>query len=209
MVENNFNVMKDLQGYFKEGERKAIYNAAESFRDKVLIRLLWVTGRRICEILNIKVHEIDFQINMIGFHIEKKTQKVDGIRVKKDLVKLKPIDEFTSRLLKQFIEQESLKPTDYLFKSEFNEGRPISRQRAFQVIRRSCDRAGITQVGKTKPHPHHFRHSYAIDMAKKMKNPSDVRKLQIMLEHSNLGVTEQYLQFADEELREMTENIGD
>ena len=201
--------MKDLQGYFKVGERKAIYNAAESPRDKVLIRLLWISGRRISEILNVRVHEIDFQINMISYHIEKKTEKVEGVRQKKDLVKLKPIDSFTAGLLKWYIESQGLKSGQYLFESEFNPGRPISRQRAFQVIRRIAEKAGVEKVGGCLPHPHHFRHSYAIDMAKKMKTPGDVRKLQMILEHSNLGVTEQYLQFADEELREMVEEIGD
>lgn len=209
MAEQNFSVMKDLQGYFKEGERKAIYNAAESPRDKVLIRLLWITGRRITEILDVKVHEIDFQINMISFHIEKKTEKINGIRTKKDLVKLKPIDDFTAKLLKWYIETAGLKQDNYLFESEFKHGSPITRQRAFGIIRKCAEKAGIERVGKTAPHPHHFRHSYAIDMAKKMKTPGDVRKLQMILEHSNLGVTEQYLQFADEELRDMVEDIGD
>jgi site-specific recombinase XerD len=45
-------------------------------------------------------------------------------------------------------------------------------------------------------------------MARKMKSPGDVRKLQMMMEHSNLAVTEQYLQFSDEDVKEMT-NVGD
>ena len=209
MVERNFTVMKDLQGYFKEGERKAMYNAADNPRDKLLIRLLWVTGRRITEILMIKVFEIDFQLNKISFHIEKKTEKVDGIKQKKDLVKLKPIDDFTANLIKWYINSNGLKPEQYLFESEFNPGNPISRQRAFQIIRMIAEKAGIEKVGGKLPHAHHFRHSYAIDMARKMESPADLRKLQMMLEHANLGVTEQYLQFSDEELRDMEKKVGD
>jgi len=224
MPDKNFSVMRDLQGFFKKGERRALYNSAESLRDKVLIRMLWISGRRITEILDVKVHEIDFENDMISFHIGKKTENIkdefgNKVRVKKDLVKLKPIDKFTSNLLKYYIEQYNLSKEDYLFKSDYaweknkrnkiEEINPITRQRAFQIIREISERAGIKKVGKTNPHPHHFRHSYAIDMAKKMKTPADVRKLQMILEHSNLGVTEQYLQFSDEELREMVENIGD
>lgn len=212
MAEKSFNVMRDLQGYFKKGERRAIYNSAAEegkMRDMVLIRLLWFSGRRISEILNVKIHEIDFEINKISFHIDKKTEKRDGIRQKKDLVKLKPMDKDTSNLIKQFIDDSELKPSDYLFKSDFKPDRPISRQRAFQIIRRYTEKIGIEKVGGKKPHPHHFRHSYAVDMARKLKTPADVRKLQILMEHSNLAVTEQYLQFADEELADMVENIGD
>jgi integrase len=208
MVEQNYSAIKDLQGYFKEGERKAMFVAAQSSRDKLLIRMLWVTGRRITEILDIRIHEIDFQINKIAFHIEKKTERVNGVRQKKDLVKLKPIDDFTVRLIKAYIAESNLSSDKYLFESEFNPGRPITRQRAYDIVRWCAEKAGIEQVGGCKPHPHHFRHSYAIDMARKMKSPSDVRKLQMMMEHSNLAVTEQYLQFSDEELKEMT-NVGD
>jgi len=208
MVERNFSVMKDLQGYFKEGERLAIYNAAESHRDKVLIRLLWITGRRITEILNVKVHEIDFQINKISFHIEKKTEKIKGIKQKKDLVRLKPLDKITANILRTYIFDNNLHPNDYLFKSDFKPNFHISRQRAFRIICRCAALAGIEKVGGKLPHPHHFRHSYAIDKARTLKSPADMRKLQIMLEHSNLGVTEQYLQFSDDDLNDMADNIG-
>ena len=196
--EKSFQVMKDLSGYFKDGERERIYNSAESLRDKVLIRLLWVTGRRITEVLNVKVSDIDFDLSKIKFHIEKK---------KIDVVKLKPIDKFTMDLLQFYIKQYNLHPINYLFNSDFKIDSPITRQRAFQIIRKSCFKAGIYKVGDKEPHPHHFRHSFAIDMAKKMKTPADVRKLQLLLDHSTLGVTEQYLQFSDEEVSELVEDL--
>ena len=209
MGEQNFSVIKDLRGYFEEGQRKAIFEAAQNHRDKVLIRLLWITGRRISEILNVKICEINFQDNQISFHIEKKTHKVNGVRQKKDLVRLKPIDIKTSIMLKAYVNEVGLRSDQYLFESEFKPGYPITRQRAFEIVRNCALKAGITKVGSTAPHPHHFRHSYAIDMAKKLKTPGDLRKLQMIMEHANLAVTEQYLQFADWELREMVEEIGD
>lgn len=222
MEENNFNVMKDLQGYFKEGQRKAIYDIAENPRDKVLIRLLWITGRRISEILNIKVHEIDFQINAISIHVEKKTTKLKDSngktvlnengkakKVKLDYISLSYIDDKTANILKYYISTNKLLTTDYLFKSNFNPVKPISRQRAFEIIKSCCNKVGIFKVGKDNPHPHHFRHSYAIDNAKNMKSPADVRKLQLAMNHSSLAVTEQYLKFNIKELKSMLDNIGD
>ena len=223
MVENNsFQVMKDLQGYFKEGERKAIYNAAESLRDKLLIRLLWITGRRINEILNIKVHEIDHELKQITIHIEKKTMKLkdeDGkdvidnegkvTRVKKDVLDISYIDDFTHSIIVAYINNNQLKSNDYLFKSEFKINAPITRQRAFQIVRRLCKIVGIEKVGNDKPHPHHFRHSLAVDISKQMKNPADVRKLQNILGHSSLAVTEQYLKFSNEEIRQLIDKVGD
>ena len=210
MVEkNSFEVMKDLQGYFKDGERKLIYNSAESFRDKVLIRLLWITGRRINEILNIKVSEIDLELKAITIHVEKKTRKINNIRVKHDKTSLSYLDDYTNKLLISYINQMDLKSNDFLFKSEFKDNRPITRQRAFQIIRSSCKKAGINNVGNSKPHPHHFRHTYAIDQAKNMKSPSDVRKLQMSMDHSSLAVTEQYLKYNEDVIKELIGNVGE
>jgi len=46
-------VMQDLQGFFRPGQRKALYNSVESLRDKLLIRLLWKSGRRVSGRLSI------------------------------------------------------------------------------------------------------------------------------------------------------------
>ena len=114
MVEkNNFEVMKDLQGYFKDGERRAIYTAAKSFRDKALIRLLWVTGRRINEILNIKVNEIDFQLKAITIHVEKKTKKIkdeqgNKVKTKYDKLSLSYLDDGTVKLINAHITNSNL-----------------------------------------------------------------------------------------------------
>lgn len=209
---NSFRVMKDLQGYFKEGERERLYNSAETLRDKSLIRLLWITGRRINEVLNIKVSEIEFEKKTIVIHVEKKTKSIknpDGTksRVKDDLLSLSHMDDFTIDLLKLYLIDYKLNRNDYLFKSSFKEDKPITRQRAFDILKRIGKEADVNSVGNKGIHPHHFRHTYAIDVAKRMKTPADVRKLQLILDHSSLAVTEQYLKFSDKEVSELIEDL--
>jgi hypothetical protein len=46
------------------------------------------------------------------------------------------MDKFTMDLLKVYILHSKLNPNDYLFKSPFNEKKPISRQRAFDIIKK-------------------------------------------------------------------------
>lgn len=185
-------VMKDLQGFFRQGQREAIYNSCKTDRDKLLVRLLWKTGRRITEVLLLKASEVDFENANILWHIEKK---------KKEHLKWKPIDKNTLLELKQYIQKENIQPEEYIFQSSYKEDKPITRQRAFQIIRIAAEDSGVFFVGIKKPHPHHFRHSFAVDKAKILKSPADIRKLQMIMEHSNLNMTEQYLQFSDQDLR--------
>jgi integrase len=188
----NYNIMKDPDGFFRPGQREAIYNACNNNRDRLLIRLLWKTGRRIGEILNLKVKNINFDEREVMWFIEKK---------KREYPRWKPCDSETINMLKEYTKDIPIE--EYVFKSTQKEEGPISRQRAFQIIRKLCEKAGIDFVGSKHPHPHHFRHSFAVDKARKLGSPADMRSLQLHLEHDNMGMTEQYLQFGNAELRKL------
>jgi len=205
--ERDYNVMKDLQGFMSESQIRSIYNSAENVRDKLLIAMLWRTGRRVGEILQLQVKDIDFENPAIVWHIEKKKRKLRGEKVKWDLRKRKPLDKFTFKLLNVYLNQEGLKSEAYVFHTPGNSLKPISRQRVFQIVRRLGEKAGVNRVGEKQIHPHHFRHSFAIAMAKKMDKAADLEKLRMMMEHANLGITQTYLQFSDEDLRGLVDRI--
>lgn len=187
-------VMKDVEGYFKYGERTMIYKACTLYRDKVLIRLLWKSGKRITEILKLQVKHVNFRDRKILWYIEKKGEEHKVWQ---------SIDDWTLNLLKFYIKKAELNNPEYYFiyPDKTIPTNPITRQRAFQIVRRLCKKVGIEKVGNSKPHPHHFRHSFAIDLAKQLKSPADVRKLQQIMQHSSLIATEQYLQFGPDDLR--------
>lgn len=187
--------MKDVEGFLTPEEVDILYNKASSERDKLLIRMLWKSGRRIGEILKVRVKDIDFEARNILYSIEKKKVK--------DLKKWKPIDDVTLSLIKAWVEKNNFQPEQYLFESSQKQTGPITRQRAFQIIRSIGKEANIEHVGNKKIHPHHFRHSFAVNISKNLKSPADLRKLQMFLEHSNLNVTEVYLQFSNEDIREL------
>lgn len=187
--------MRDQQGFFKKGERKRIYRSANLLRDQVLIRLLWKSGRRISEVIQIKVKDIDFENNMIYWNILKKKEE------KKELL---PIDTKTIQLLEYYIQERNLTSEEYLISSG-DTSKPLRREYCFKIIRKLGKRAGVEWVGNKKIHPHHFRHSYAVDLSKRAKTPKDIRLIQQTMQHSSLAMTEQYLKFNPEEIREMIE----
>lgn len=189
-------VMSDLSGFFKDGQREAIYNSCKNDRDRMIIRLLWKSGRRVSEVLMIKAKDIDFENDNILWNIEKK---------KREYRKWKPMDIKTMGMLKEYINSNQIVMESFLFPSTSSTGH-LTRIRVYQIVRQLCEGIGIYYVGEKKPHPHHFRHTFAIEKARKLKSPADMRKLQQFLEHSTMGMTENYLQFGDEELRSLVED---
>jgi len=210
MVENQIKVpMKDLQGYMTEADVISFFGVLKGLRDQLLFRLLYKTGRRVSEIISLKVNDIDWNLGMINYHILKKKDR--------DYRAMKPIDTITLRRMREYIEDKKLEKDDYLFMAEKrktinNKGQSsmiicphLSRKTVFWLMRKYCKKAGIGKIGHKMPHPHHWRHTFAVRMAQKMQTPAHVRKLQKLMEHSNLGITETYLQFNQEDMRELVE----
>jgi len=215
--------MRDLDGFFKEGQRESIYAACKSDRDRVLIRLLWKSGRRISELLQLKVRDIDFENKDIIWHILKKSKKVIGKNGEKlkyigkdgvehyqtkriDLTVRKAMDQKTLNILKNYVESKKLELNTYILESPYKAECHLSRQRCWEIVRDVCFKAGVFKVGGSDPHPHHFRHSYAIDLAKKIKTPAGMIVIKDALEHATVAQTEQYLKIGGGELRQYLED---
>jgi len=111
--------------------------------------------------------------------------------------KLIPINGVLIEMLRNYIRDNNIGDNDYVFK--------ISRQRVFQLVRRYGKKSGVERVGNKMIHPHHLRHSFAVHMAKNIKNPAELRKLQELMAHSGINITAYYLQFNPTESRELLE----
>jgi len=203
--------IKDLQGYLTPANIDRLISCANNRRDKLLLKILRSSGRRVTEVIGRKKplqisytyksvtknpiydgfkgltpQDIDYEKRMIKFRIIKK---------KRETYKLKTIDDDTFNELISYIKEKKLELDDELF--------PITRQRVFQIVRECAKRAMINLVGIKKPHPHHLRHSFAVNILEKSDDPSAIKKIQQALEHSNLNVTSVYLQFKQEDIREL------
>lgn len=196
------NIMTDVAGYFTENQLLKIEKAAESLRDRLLIRLLKYSGRRITEIIGRKEtklkHKILPKISGITpsrIMWDEEVIIYNIIKKRKPLVKRKHIDPGTLSLLRDYIKIKNIQPDEQIFN--------ITRQQAFNIVRKTCAKCGIFMVGTKKPHPHHFRHSFAVQAIKSSKKASDLRTLQQDLEHSSLDMTSNYLQFDLKEQKEM------
>lgn len=171
--------MKDFRDYLKPEEVERILDSMRNPRDYLIIRLLWKSGMRVSELVQMEVNWIDFEERMLTvFGKGKKWRRI-------------PIDRDSLILLKNYLENENIQS-----------GRcfDITRQRVFQIIKDSTQKTGIE-----KPiHPHTLRHSYAVQYLKKGGN---LRNLQLNLGHSKLDTTAIYLQVTALDRKEEYEKI--
>ena len=177
--------MKDLRNYLKPDEIERILDEAGKTgneRDYLLIRILWKTGLRVSELINLEPSWIDDEDKMIT------------VLGKGNKMRRTPIDRDTLRNLRRYIKDKDINNNKI-----FN----MTRQRVFQIIKETAKKAEIEKPEKPI-HPHTLRHSYAVNYLKKGGN---LRNLQLNLGHSNLNTTAGYLQVTCQDQREEYEKI--
>jgi len=195
MAEFASMTMKDLKGYLTEDQVNRIIGKTTNLRDRLILQIMYRCGRRVSEVLMISKDDILWDENKIIFNILKR---------KRPLKEMKPVDDETMGLLKQYVDSPSagnLKKQmagDVLF--------PVSRQYVFKLVRKLGKQAGIEHVGKKQLHPHHLRHSFAVHQVRtRVKTAEDLRKLQMYMSHANIATTSHYLQFSPDELRDLVD----
>jgi integrase/recombinase XerD len=157
-------------------------------RDSVMFELMYASGLRVGELLGLRVADVDFQAGFL---------RVMGKGGKERVV---PVSARTLRRLKQYIQG----PREVLLKGRVQEhlflsarGRPLSRQRLWQSLRRRAAQVGVKGLS-----PHVLRHSFATHM---LQAGADLRSLQRMLGHANISTTQIYTKVSHDRLRKVFE----
>ena len=130
--------IRDLKGYLEPEQIEQLIVAAPNPRDALLVRLLWRTGIRVSELINIRIQDIDFDNRAIAIKVQK-MRKRNGKAIERR--RIVPVDGNTLVIIKEYLSWRQPFPYkgDLLF--------PISRQRVNQIFWRLGRRAGITRVG--------------------------------------------------------------
>ncbi len=147
----------------------------QDYRNKAMLELMYSTGIRISELINIKMHELN---------INNCTLKVMGKGSKERII---PIGDYALNYLNIYLneyrQQFIKKNTDYVFLNP--SGNRLSRQSFFKVIKKIAHDKNI----KTEFSPHTLRHSFATHM---LENGADLRTIQELLGHSDVSTTQIY-----------------
>jgi integrase/recombinase XerD len=145
-------------------------------RNKTIIEVLYGTGIRVSELIELKLSNIFFKENIL---------KVTGKGNKERFV---PLGKIAIIEIKKYLNNRdklkiNSKYSDILFLNRY--GRQLTRSMIFKVINDSSKNAEIDK----KISPHTLRHSYATHL---LKNGADLRTIQLILGHESITTTEIY-----------------
>jgi integrase/recombinase XerD len=159
---------------------------AFAYRNKAMLELMYATGLRVSELVNLKVQDIDLDMDLV---------RTMGKGSKERII---PIGDYAIYYLKIYIEQyrnNMLKKeyNDYLFLN--NHGKQMTRQGFFKILKSIAFEKGI----KKELSPHTLRHSFATHL---LNNGADLRSIQELLGHSDISTTQIYTHVSNKQLRE-------
>ncbi|MBF0473490.1 MAG: site-specific integrase [Nitrospirae bacterium] len=170
----------ELPRYFHKHEINAILEIVkDDLKKYLLISLLWQTGARISEILNLRIKDIDFRANSIRFITLKRSNRPQRII---------PIKGNILGLIGRYLAQYQLQSNDKLFK--------FTRQRAHKIVQDATLNANFD---KERAHPHIFRHSFAVHC---ILNRVPILVVKNWLGHSNIQNTLIYMQVLGSDTRQ-------
>lgn len=161
---------------------------SEGFRDRTMLEVLYATGMRVSELINITLERVDLNMKyIIAF----------GKGSKERIV---PLGSVAAEFLQQYLEKVRPKlthagrNTNIVFLA-FG-GHELTRQRFWQIIRAYGRKANINKALT----PHILRHSFATHL---LDNGADLRSVQELLGHSDISTTQIYTHLTNKRLRDI------
>ena len=159
----------------------------KGYRDKAMLELLYATGIRVSELINLDLSHVN---TSAGF-----------IRVGEEKERIIPLYPAAVKALRVYIAE--IRPqmiADPQQKSLFvnMNGERMTRQGFWKIIKSYQEKAGIQK----QITPHTLRHSFAAHL---LENGADLRSIQEMLGHSDISSTQIYAQIVKQNIKNVYE----
>jgi integrase/recombinase XerD len=154
-------------------------------RDRALLELLYASGLRVSETVALKVHEVNLEAGYVT---------VLGKGGKERVV---PLGQHAREAIVGYLGGERAKllrgrASAWLFVRAG--GRPLSRQSVWKLVRARARAAAVA----ARVSPHTLRHTFATHL---LGGGADLRVVQALLGHADIGTTQLYTHVAPERLR--------
>ncbi len=165
--------------------------SAFTSRNKAMLELMYATGLRVSELVELNINDIDFEnASLRCFGKGSKERIIPIVDYALNIVK-EYKEVYRSSMLKGFL-------TDSLFLN--NHGKKMTRVGFFKIIKNIAKDKGITK----NIHPHILRHSFATHI---LENGADLRIIQELLGHENISTTQIYTHIRTDIIRRNYDNF--
>jgi integrase/recombinase XerD len=173
--------VKNITDYLEREQVNAMLDAAmiANHRDFLLMQVLWRTGVRVSELANIHPRDIEWTNQVVNI------TKGKGGKQRRVL-----LDEKTLQMLSDYVSSQNIGEEQPVF--------DLKRRQIGNIVKKYGKMIGVDV------HPHMLRHSFAIHL---VRSGMDLRRVQLLLGHSTLNMTQIYLQFKDDDIREVYQKI--
>lgn len=156
-------------------------------RDKAMLELLYATGMRVSEMIELKISDVDMNIGYINCNKGTKLRVI-------------PVYSIAKKAMKDYIEGARV----HMLKSDQQEptlfvncnGGKMTRQGFWKIIKKYAVSANISK-GIT---PHTLRHSFATHL---IENGADLKSVQEMLGHTDISSTQVYAQVVKNHIQDV------
>ncbi|MBW8192341.1 site-specific tyrosine recombinase XerD [Neiella marina] len=160
---------------------------AMELRDKAMIELMYATGLRVSELVNMTLSDVSLRQGVV---------RVTGKGGKERIV---PMGEEALHWLTSYVQlarAELLKGCDSDAMFPGRQGNSMTRQTFWHRLKHYATRAGLQSL----PSPHMLRHAFATHL---LNHGADLRVVQLLLGHSDLSTTQIYTHVANARLQQV------
>ncbi len=158
----------------------------KGIRDKAMLEFAYATGMRVTEIISLNISDVNLEQSYVVCNTGSKKRNI-------------PLGSLSLKALKDYIE----KARPILIKDDNVDalfvninGKRLTRQGFWKIVKFYKEQAHITK----EITPHVLRHSFATHL---LQNGADLKAIQTMLGHSDISSTQVYMQFQNENLKDI------
>ncbi|QTV77148.1 site-specific tyrosine recombinase XerD [Phascolarctobacterium sp. Marseille-Q4147] len=161
----------------------------DGYRDKTMLELLYATGMRVSELVNVPVKNVDMKMQYVIVMGKGSKERMLPL----GRTALHYLEHYLSVIRPQLLHGKPDKAAE-LFVTGW--GGPMTRERFYEIIVAYGKSAGISK----RVTPHMLRHSFATHL---LNNGTDLRIVQELLGHADISTTQIYTHLDVERLREV------
>jgi len=159
---------------------------SKGYRDKAMLELLYATGIRVTELIDLNVGDVNLAAGVIRCHSRNRERVVPMYSAA-----VKALSDYMTLVRPQMV----LRPDEQSLFVNVS-GERMSRQGFWKIIKHYQKKAGIEKDIT----PHTLRHSFAAHL---LENGADIHAIQEMLGHADISSTHVYSQLVKKQLKDV------